>query len=71
MPICQLWTFGNGSLGCTGHGGAGGLDCSLSTPRTVLDLVGSTVTQVECGRNHTLALAHGNVSHMLIANKMF
>lgn len=46
----QLWTFGYGRYGQLGHGSND--DCSI--PRTVLDLCGSRVGQVACGRGHTL-----------------
>lgn len=46
----KLWTFGYGRYGQLGHGSND--DCSI--PRTVLDLCGSRVGQVACGRGHTL-----------------
>ncbi|XP_068245605.1 probable E3 ubiquitin-protein ligase HERC4 isoform X2 [Palaemon carinicauda] len=47
----KLWTFGYGRYGQLGHGS----NDDGSVPRTVLDLVGSKVSQVACGRGHTLA----------------
>lgn len=47
-----VFTCGAGQYGQLGHG-------SLSNeilPRKVLELMGSTITQISCGRRHTLAL---------------
>ncbi|XP_063862080.1 probable E3 ubiquitin-protein ligase HERC4 [Scylla paramamosain] len=46
----ELWTSGYGRCGQLGHGTAD--NCPI--PRTVLDLCGSKVGQVACGRGHTL-----------------
>ncbi|KAK7079242.1 putative E3 ubiquitin-protein ligase herc4, partial [Halocaridina rubra] len=46
----KLWTFGYGRYGQLGHGS----NNDGHVPRTVLDLVGSKVSQVACGRCHTL-----------------
>ncbi|XP_063853368.1 LOW QUALITY PROTEIN: probable E3 ubiquitin-protein ligase HERC4 [Scylla paramamosain] len=46
----KLWTFGYGRYGQLGHGTTD--NCPI--PRTVLDLCGSKVGQVACGRGHTL-----------------
>ncbi|XP_063888021.1 uncharacterized protein LOC135115314 isoform X3 [Scylla paramamosain] len=45
-----LWTSGYGRCGQLGHGTTD--NCPI--PRTVLDLCGSEVGQVACGRGHTL-----------------
>ncbi|XP_076042940.1 HECT and RLD domain containing E3 ubiquitin ligase 4 isoform X2 [Oratosquilla oratoria] len=46
----KVWTFGHGRYGELGHGSY----TSSCIPRTVLDLVGSKVTQVACGLYHTV-----------------
>ncbi|KAK8730688.1 hypothetical protein OTU49_007871 [Cherax quadricarinatus] len=46
----KLWTFGYGRYGQLGHG----TNDDGSVPRTVLDLCGSKVSQVACGRCHTI-----------------
>lgn len=46
----KLWTSGYGRYGQLGHGTTD--NCPI--PRTVLDLCGSKVGQVACGRGHTL-----------------
>lgn len=55
--IMQLWTFGHGRYGQLGHGSSD----DISVPRTCLDLVGSKVTQVACGRYHTLVFLPSQV----------
>lgn len=55
--IMQLWTFGHGRYGQLGHGSSD----DISVPRTCLDLVGSKVTQVACGRCHTLVFLPSKV----------
>ncbi len=47
-----VFTFGGGSYGQLGHGGRG----SEVLPRKVMELMGTEVTQVACGKLHTLAL---------------
>ncbi|XP_055679804.1 probable E3 ubiquitin-protein ligase HERC4 isoform X2 [Lutzomyia longipalpis] len=47
----RVFTCGLGSYGQLGHGG----NNNEITPRMVLELAGSTITQVSCGRKHTLA----------------
>eukprot|EP00117_Sycon_ciliatum_P022599 scpid26700/ scgid19449/ Probable E3 ubiquitin-protein ligase HERC3; HECT domain and RCC1-like domain-containing protein 3 len=47
-----LLTFGSGSYGQLGHGDSR----HENTPKLVFELSGSEVTQVACGRRHTLAL---------------
>ncbi|XP_045600512.2 LOW QUALITY PROTEIN: probable E3 ubiquitin-protein ligase HERC4 [Procambarus clarkii] len=46
----KVWTFGYGRYGQLGHGTYD----NESVPRTVLDLCGSRVSQVACGRCHTI-----------------
>lgn len=45
-----VFTAGQGSFGQLGHGSCG----NEILPRMVIELMGSTVTQVTCGRRHTL-----------------
>uniref|UniRef100_A0A3P9MXY5 HECT and RLD domain containing E3 ubiquitin protein ligase 3 n=1 Tax=Poecilia reticulata TaxID=8081 RepID=A0A3P9MXY5_POERE len=47
-----LFTFGDGSWGQLGHGSTN----SELLPRRVLELMGTEVSQISCGRHHTLAL---------------
>uniref|UniRef100_A0A1L8DT79 Putative hect e3 ubiquitin ligase n=1 Tax=Nyssomyia neivai TaxID=330878 RepID=A0A1L8DT79_9DIPT len=47
----RVFTCGLGSYGQLGHGGSN----NEITPRMVLELAGSTITQVCCGKKHTLA----------------
>ncbi|XP_049804341.1 probable E3 ubiquitin-protein ligase HERC4 isoform X1 [Schistocerca nitens] len=47
-----VFTCGSGTYGQLGHGST----CNEILPRKVMELMGSTVTQVTCGRRHTLAL---------------
>uniref|UniRef100_A0A8C6KSS6 HECT and RLD domain containing E3 ubiquitin protein ligase 3 n=1 Tax=Nothobranchius furzeri TaxID=105023 RepID=A0A8C6KSS6_NOTFU len=47
-----LFTFGDGSWGQLGHGSTN----NELLPRRVLELMGTEVSQVACGRHHTLAL---------------
>ncbi|TKS68356.1 putative E3 ubiquitin-protein ligase HERC3 [Collichthys lucidus] len=46
-----LFTFGDGSWGQLGHGSTN----NELLPRRVLELMGTEVTQITCGRHHTLA----------------
>ncbi|KAF7667572.1 hypothetical protein LDENG_00055490 [Lucifuga dentata] len=46
-----LFTFGDGSWGQLGHGSTN----NELLPRRVLELMGTEVSQIACGRNHTLA----------------
>ncbi|XP_062852314.1 probable E3 ubiquitin-protein ligase HERC3 isoform X3 [Trichomycterus rosablanca] len=46
-----LFTFGNGSRGQLGHDSIN----NEPLPRRVLELMGTEVSQIACGRNHTLA----------------
>lgn len=46
----KLWTFGYGRYGQLGHGTYD----DGSIPRTVLDLCGTRISQVACGRCHTI-----------------
>ncbi|XP_037327022.1 probable E3 ubiquitin-protein ligase HERC3 [Pungitius pungitius] len=46
-----LFTFGEGSWGQLGHGSTN----NELLPRRVLELMGSEVSQITCGRRHTLA----------------
>uniref|UniRef100_A0A3P8QZ04 HECT domain-containing protein n=1 Tax=Astatotilapia calliptera TaxID=8154 RepID=A0A3P8QZ04_ASTCA len=46
-----LFTFGDGSWGQLGHGSTN----SELLPRRVLELMGTEVSQITCGRHHTLA----------------
>uniref|UniRef100_A0A669EED1 HECT and RLD domain containing E3 ubiquitin protein ligase 3 n=1 Tax=Oreochromis niloticus TaxID=8128 RepID=A0A669EED1_ORENI len=46
-----LFTFGDGSWGQLGHGSTN----SELLPRRVLELMGTEVSQIACGRHHTLA----------------
>lgn len=48
-----VFTFGSNGHGQLGHGMRSG-DTSIN-PRKVFELMGSNVTQVSCGKNHTLA----------------
>uniref|UniRef100_A0A3Q2ZM27 HECT and RLD domain containing E3 ubiquitin protein ligase 3 n=1 Tax=Kryptolebias marmoratus TaxID=37003 RepID=A0A3Q2ZM27_KRYMA len=47
-----LFTFGDGSWGQLGHGSTN----NELLPRRVLELMGTEVSQITCGRHHTLAL---------------
>jgi E3 ubiquitin-protein ligase HERC4 len=47
-----VFTCGSGTFGQLGHGNVG----NEILPRMVMELMGSTITQVTCGRRHTLAL---------------
>uniref|UniRef100_A0A3Q2DP84 HECT and RLD domain containing E3 ubiquitin protein ligase 3 n=1 Tax=Cyprinodon variegatus TaxID=28743 RepID=A0A3Q2DP84_CYPVA len=47
-----LFTFGDGSRGQLGHGASN----NELLPRRVLELMGTEVSQIACGRHHTLAL---------------
>uniref|UniRef100_A0A6B2EBR4 Putative hect e3 ubiquitin ligase n=1 Tax=Phlebotomus kandelakii TaxID=1109342 RepID=A0A6B2EBR4_9DIPT len=47
----RVFTCGLGTSGQLGHGA----NNNEITPRMVLELAGSTITQVSCGRKHTLA----------------
>uniref|UniRef100_M4A648 HECT and RLD domain containing E3 ubiquitin protein ligase 3 n=1 Tax=Xiphophorus maculatus TaxID=8083 RepID=M4A648_XIPMA len=47
-----LFTFGDGSWGQLGHGSTN----NELLPRRVLELMGTEVSQIACGRHHTLAL---------------
>ncbi|XP_036336674.1 probable E3 ubiquitin-protein ligase HERC4 [Rhagoletis pomonella] len=47
-----VFTCGKGSYGQLGHGG----NMNEVLPRKVTELMGSTVTQISCGAQHTLAL---------------
>ncbi|GAB0092566.1 probable E3 ubiquitin-protein ligase HERC4 [Sergentomyia squamirostris] len=47
----RVFTCGLGTSGQLGHG----VNNNEITPRMVLELAGSTITQVSCGRKHTLA----------------
>ncbi|XP_059615438.1 probable E3 ubiquitin-protein ligase HERC4 isoform X2 [Phlebotomus argentipes] len=47
----RVFTCGLGTSGQLGHG----INNNEITPRMVLELAGSTITQVSCGRKHTLA----------------
>ncbi|CAJ1052444.1 probable E3 ubiquitin-protein ligase HERC3 [Xyrichtys novacula] len=46
-----LFTFGDGSWGQLGHGSTN----NELLPRRVLELMGTEVSQISCGRHHTLA----------------
>uniref|UniRef100_A0A3Q3FQA1 HECT and RLD domain containing E3 ubiquitin protein ligase 3 n=1 Tax=Labrus bergylta TaxID=56723 RepID=A0A3Q3FQA1_9LABR len=46
-----LFTFGDGALGQLGHGSSN----NELLPRRVLELMGTEVSQITCGRHHTLA----------------
>lgn len=46
-----LFTFGDGSWGQLGHGSTN----NEPLPRRVLELMGTEVSQIACGRHHTLA----------------
>ncbi|XP_030643542.1 putative E3 ubiquitin-protein ligase HERC3 [Chanos chanos] len=46
-----LFTFGNGSRGQLGHDSTN----NETLPRRVMELMGSEVSQIACGRHHTLA----------------
>uniref|UniRef100_A0AAV2LLI6 HECT domain-containing protein n=1 Tax=Knipowitschia caucasica TaxID=637954 RepID=A0AAV2LLI6_KNICA len=46
-----LFTFGDGALGQLGHGSTN----NELLPRRVLELMGTEVSQIACGRHHTLA----------------
>ncbi|XP_076173074.1 HECT and RLD domain containing E3 ubiquitin ligase 4 isoform X2 [Ptiloglossa arizonensis] len=48
----RVFTCGEGSYGQLGHG----RDSKEILPRQVMELMGSTVTQISCGESHTLAL---------------
>uniref|UniRef100_A0A3Q1BZ25 HECT domain-containing protein n=1 Tax=Amphiprion ocellaris TaxID=80972 RepID=A0A3Q1BZ25_AMPOC len=48
-----LFTFGDGSWGQLGHGSTN----NELLPRRVLELMGTEVSQIACGRHHTLAFA--------------
>ncbi|XP_056891228.1 probable E3 ubiquitin-protein ligase HERC3 [Takifugu flavidus] len=48
-----LFTFGDGSWGQLGHGST----ANELLPRRVLELMGTEVSQITCGRHHTLAFA--------------
>ncbi|XP_070185594.1 probable E3 ubiquitin-protein ligase HERC4 isoform X2 [Littorina saxatilis] len=47
----RMFTFGAGSYGQLGHGSSD----DVIVPRQVMELTGSQVTQVACGRRHSLA----------------
>jgi E3 ubiquitin-protein ligase HERC4 len=47
-----VFTCGAGTFGQLGHGNNG----NEILPRMVMELMGSTVTQITCGRRHTLVL---------------
>ncbi|XP_071491070.1 LOW QUALITY PROTEIN: probable E3 ubiquitin-protein ligase HERC4 [Diadema antillarum] len=47
-----VFLFGQGSEGQLGHGS----DANELNPKKVIDLMGTTITQVACGRHHTLVL---------------
>lgn len=47
----RVFTFGSGTYGQLGHGS----DSNDILPRQVLELSGNEVTQIACGRRHTLA----------------
>ncbi|XP_076460072.1 putative E3 ubiquitin-protein ligase HERC4 [Babylonia areolata] len=47
----RMFTFGAGSYGQLGHGNSE----DVIVPRQVMELSGSEVTQIACGRRHTLA----------------
>ncbi|XP_032669055.1 probable E3 ubiquitin-protein ligase HERC4 isoform X2 [Odontomachus brunneus] len=47
-----VFTCGAGMYGQLGHGDK----TSLDLPRQIIELMGSTVTQISCGKRHTLAL---------------
>ncbi|XP_014770177.1 probable E3 ubiquitin-protein ligase HERC4 [Octopus bimaculoides] len=48
-----VYTFGAGGYGQLGHG----TTHSEIMPKMVMELMGTTITQIACGRNHTLAYA--------------
>ena len=48
-----VFTFGSNEYGQLGHGKNSG-DVSVN-PRKIFELMGTTVTQIDCGKNHTLA----------------
>uniref|UniRef100_A0A1A9WLI1 HECT domain-containing protein n=1 Tax=Glossina brevipalpis TaxID=37001 RepID=A0A1A9WLI1_9MUSC len=47
-----VFTCGSGTYGQLGHGG----NTNEVLPRMVMELMGSTITQIACGNRHTLAL---------------
>ncbi|KAL9905493.1 probable E3 ubiquitin-protein ligase HERC4 isoform X2 [Glossina fuscipes] len=47
-----VFTCGSGRYGQLGHGG----NANEVLPRMVMELMGSTITQIACGNRHTLAL---------------
>lgn len=46
-----VFTCGSGTYGQLGHG----IFCNESGPRMIMELMGSTISQISCGRRHTLA----------------
>ena len=56
-----VFTFGSNEYGQLGHGKNSG-DFSVN-PRKIFELMGTTVTQIACGKNHTIAFV-GESSHL-------
>lgn len=52
-----VFTFGDSSKGQLGHGTTGNTEVN---PKKVAELMGSEVTQIVCGKNHTLAYTSGS-----------
>ena len=46
-----VFSFGSGQYGQLGHGSKS----DEQLPRKIIELMGTEVTQIECGRKHTLA----------------
>uniref|UniRef100_A0A4W6BQS8 HECT and RLD domain containing E3 ubiquitin protein ligase 3 n=1 Tax=Lates calcarifer TaxID=8187 RepID=A0A4W6BQS8_LATCA len=74
-----LFTFGDGSWGQLGHGSTN----NELLPRRVLELMGTEVSQITCGRHHTLAFvpssglvyafgcnSHGQLGTGILGNRL-
>lgn len=53
LTMGTVFTCGNGNFGQLGHG----VLSNEILPRSVFELMGSPITQIVCGRHHTLVLA--------------